>query len=109
MATRLTYTSGTRTPELDAAFERGLQAARGDLQAVEPSPRDAEHADAAAHDPLPHIVGGRARTNGEIFERADSSTCRIARATRWPAGTPNRVAGDERPRPAASASPVAVA
>ena len=92
MATRLTYTSGTRTPELDAAFERGLQAARDD-----------------AHDPLPHIVGGRARTNGEIFERADSSTCRIARATRWPAGTPNRVAGDERPRPAASASPVAVA
>ena len=56
MATRLTYTSGTRTPELDADFERGLQAARGD-----------------AHDPLPHIVGGRARTNGEIFERADPS------------------------------------
>ena len=42
MATRLTYTSGTRTPELDAAFERALQAARDD-----------------AHDPLPHIVGGR--------------------------------------------------
>ena len=44
MATRLTYTSGTRTPELDAEFERALAAARDD-----------------AHDPLPHVVGGRAR------------------------------------------------
>jgi 1-pyrroline-5-carboxylate dehydrogenase len=56
MATRLTYTSGTRTPELDAEFERVLAAARDD-----------------AHDPLPHLVGGRARTNGEVFERADPS------------------------------------
>src|SRR3954464_5173050 len=56
MATRLTYTSGTRTPELDAAFERALQTARDD-----------------AHDPLPHHVGGRSRTNGEVFERADPS------------------------------------
>src|SRR5689334_13526898 len=47
MATRLTYTSGTRTPELDAAFERCLEAARAD-----------------AHDPLPHVVGGSERTDG---------------------------------------------
>ena len=56
MATRLTYTSGTRTPELDAAFERALEAARKD-----------------AHHPLPHLLGGRARTNGEVFERMDPS------------------------------------
>jgi 1-pyrroline-5-carboxylate dehydrogenase len=56
MATRLTYTSGTRTPELDAAFERALETARED-----------------EHDALPHLVGGHARTNGEVFERHDPS------------------------------------
>jgi 1-pyrroline-5-carboxylate dehydrogenase len=56
MATRLTYTSGTRTPELDAAFERALETARED-----------------EHDPLAHLVGGHARTNGEVFERHDPS------------------------------------
>ena len=56
MATRLTYTSGTRTPELDAAFERCLEAARGD-----------------AHDPLPHVVGGAERGEGDAFAREDPS------------------------------------
>ena len=56
MATRLTYTSGTRTPELDAVFERALETARED-----------------EHDPLPHLVGGHPRTNGEVFERHDPS------------------------------------
>jgi 1-pyrroline-5-carboxylate dehydrogenase len=56
MATRLTYTSGTRTPEVDAAFERFLQAARED-----------------AHDPLPHAVGGAERTEGAPFAREDPS------------------------------------
>src|SRR4051812_14946903 len=56
MATRLTYTSGTRTPELDAAFERRLEAARGD-----------------AHDPLRHVIGGSERTDGAVFAREDPS------------------------------------
>jgi 1-pyrroline-5-carboxylate dehydrogenase len=56
MATRLTYTSGTRTPELDAAFERALRTARE-----------------VEHDPLPHLVGGHPRTGGEVFERHDPS------------------------------------
>src|SRR3954466_4169264 len=56
MATRLTYTSGTRTPELDAEFERCLAAAR-----------------AAAHDPLPHVVGGTERTDGAESAREDPS------------------------------------
>jgi hypothetical protein len=56
MATRLTYTSGTRTPELDAAFERALEAARSD-----------------AHMPLAHVVGGEERTDGAEFSRADPS------------------------------------
>jgi 1-pyrroline-5-carboxylate dehydrogenase len=56
MATRLTYTSGTRTPELDAAFERCLEAAR-----------------AGAHDPLPHVVGDTERTDGAVFAREDPS------------------------------------
>jgi delta 1-pyrroline-5-carboxylate dehydrogenase len=56
MATRLTYTSGTRTPELDAAFERALETARAD-----------------AHEPLPHVVGARERTDGAEFSREDPS------------------------------------
>jgi 1-pyrroline-5-carboxylate dehydrogenase len=56
MATRLTYTSGTRTPELDAAFERALEATRSD-----------------AHMPLAHVVGGEQRTDGAEFSRADPS------------------------------------
>ena len=54
--TRLTYTSGTRTPELDAAFERALEAARDD-----------------DHAPLPHLVGGTERTEGAEFVREDPS------------------------------------
>src|SRR3954452_23176249 len=56
MATRLTYTSGTRTPELDAAFEACLAAARED-----------------AHDPLPHLVAGAERTEGVELVREDPS------------------------------------
>ncbi|MEA2383075.1 MAG: hypothetical protein QOH72_3046 [Solirubrobacteraceae bacterium] len=56
MATRLTYTSGTRTPELDAAFERALEAARSDT-----------------HAPLPHVVGGEERSDGAEFSREDPS------------------------------------
>jgi 1-pyrroline-5-carboxylate dehydrogenase len=56
MATRLTYTSGTRTPELDAAFEACLAAARDE-----------------AHDPLPHLVAGGERTEGGELVREDPS------------------------------------
>jgi 1-pyrroline-5-carboxylate dehydrogenase len=56
MATRLTYTSGSRTPELDAAFEQRLEAARND-----------------AHAPLAHLVGGREVTGGPELVRHDPS------------------------------------
>ena len=56
MATRLTYTSGERTPELEAAFEAALADARAD-----------------AHEPLPHLVAGAASSAGDVFEREDPS------------------------------------
>jgi 1-pyrroline-5-carboxylate dehydrogenase len=56
MATRLTYTTGARSPELDLAFETALSAARE---------RDPE--------PLAHLVGGRDVAAGEPFAREDPS------------------------------------
>ena len=56
MATRLTYTTGSRNAELDRAFEMALAEARE---------REAE--------PLTHLVGGREVTAGEAFDREDAS------------------------------------
>jgi len=56
MATRLTYTTGTRSAELDRAFEAALAEARE---------RDAE--------PLAHLVAGREVTAGQPFAREDPS------------------------------------
>lgn len=56
MATRLTYTTGARSPELDRAFETALAEARE---------REPE--------PLAHLVGGRDVAAGEPFEREDPS------------------------------------
>jgi 1-pyrroline-5-carboxylate dehydrogenase len=56
MATRLTYTTGSRSPELDRAFETALAEARE---------RESE--------PLAHIVGGREVAAGEPFAREDPS------------------------------------
>lgn len=56
METRLTYTTGSRSAELDRAFETALAEARE---------RDPE--------PLPHLVGGRSVAAGETFEREDPS------------------------------------
>jgi 1-pyrroline-5-carboxylate dehydrogenase len=56
MATRLTYTTGSRSPELDEAFERELAAARE---------REPE--------PLVHLVAGRDVASGEQFDREDPS------------------------------------
>src|SRR5690242_1857227 len=56
MATRLTYTTGARSPELDRAFEAALAEARE---------REAE--------PLAHLVSGRDVTAGEAFAREDPS------------------------------------
>jgi 1-pyrroline-5-carboxylate dehydrogenase len=56
MATRLTYTTGSRSPELDHAFEAALAAARE---------REAE--------PLAHLVSGRDVAEGEPFAREDPS------------------------------------
>src|SRR4051794_41921820 len=56
MATRLTYTTGSRSAELDRAFEAALADARE---------RDAE--------PLAHLVGGRDVSAGDPFEREDPS------------------------------------
>lgn len=58
MATRLTYTTGTRSAELDHAFDAALAAARE---------REAE--------PLAHLVGGRDVEAGEAFAREDPSRC----------------------------------
>src|SRR3954454_6441049 len=52
MATRLTYTTGSRSAELDRAFEAALADARE---------RDAE--------PLAHLVGGRDVSAGEPLPR----------------------------------------
>src|SRR5205085_2315958 len=64
VATRLTYTTGTRSPDLDAEFEAALAAARGS----EPQP-------------LAHLVGGRDLELGPVFAREDPSH-RIRTATR---------------------------
>src|SRR3954447_308721 len=56
MATRLTYTTGSRSAELDRAFEAALADARE---------RDTE--------PLAHLVGGRDVSAGDRFEREDPS------------------------------------
>jgi 1-pyrroline-5-carboxylate dehydrogenase len=56
MATRLTYTTGARSAELDRAFEAALAEARG---------RDPE--------PLAHLVAGREVETGELFDREDPS------------------------------------
>jgi 1-pyrroline-5-carboxylate dehydrogenase len=56
MATRLTYTTGSRSPELDRAFEAAL------VEAREPDPA-----------PLTHLVGGHEVAAGEPFEREDPS------------------------------------
>jgi 1-pyrroline-5-carboxylate dehydrogenase len=56
MATRLTYTTGSRSAELDRAFEQALAEARE-----------------GAAEPLPHIVRGRDVSAGEVFEREDPS------------------------------------
>ena len=56
MATRLTYTTGARSPELDRAFEAALADARE---------REAE--------PLAHLVAGREVAAGEPFAREDPS------------------------------------
>ena len=56
MATRLTYTTGSRSAELDRAFEAAL-------------------ADARERDPetLAHLVGGHDVSTGVVFEREDPS------------------------------------
>ena len=54
MASRLTYTSGAIDPAAHAEFERYLEEAR----AVEKTP-------------WPHVIEGRLRDEGELFERVD--------------------------------------
>jgi 1-pyrroline-5-carboxylate dehydrogenase len=56
MATRLTYTTGSRSAELDRAFEAALAEAR-ELES----------------EPLAHLVAGRDVAAGESFEREDPS------------------------------------
>jgi 1-pyrroline-5-carboxylate dehydrogenase len=56
VAARLTYTSGARSAEQDAAFESALRDAR-----------------AADPDPWPHLVDGEERAQGAPFERRDPS------------------------------------
>jgi 1-pyrroline-5-carboxylate dehydrogenase len=53
MATRITYTSGAATPELDAEFEAALEAARR-----------------RQVDPLAHVVSGRGMDVGDACSRA---------------------------------------
>ena len=57
MATRLTYTTGARSAELDRAFEAALAEAR---ERGEP-------------EPLAHLVAGREVAAGESFAREDPS------------------------------------
>jgi 1-pyrroline-5-carboxylate dehydrogenase len=56
VSSRLTYTTGTRSPELDHAFETAL----ADVRAQEP-------------EPLAHLVGGHDVDAGEVFAREDPS------------------------------------
>jgi 1-pyrroline-5-carboxylate dehydrogenase len=51
--TAITYTTGAGDPALDEAFERALAAAR------------------AGAEPLPHLIAGEHRADGELFERRD--------------------------------------
>jgi 1-pyrroline-5-carboxylate dehydrogenase len=57
MSTRLTYTSGALGSDTDREFERRLSEAR-----------------AATPEPLPHLVAGEDRAEGEPFERIDPTT-----------------------------------
>jgi hypothetical protein len=56
MATRLTYTTGSRSPELDRAFETAL----AEVREREPKP-------------LAHLVAGRDAAVGDSFAREDPS------------------------------------
>ena len=56
MSTRLTYTSGDLGGDTDTAFEAALETARADEAA-----------------PRPHLIGGEAVAEGEVFERRDPS------------------------------------
>ena len=56
MSTRLTYTSGDLGADTDAAFETALETARTDEAA-----------------PRPHLIGGEAVAEGDVFERRDPS------------------------------------
>jgi 1-pyrroline-5-carboxylate dehydrogenase len=60
VATRLTYTSGSRTPELDAEFERELERVRSEVPP-----------------PVPHVVAGERRDDGPELTRDDPSTGRL--------------------------------
>ncbi|MGZ4333631.1 MAG: aldehyde dehydrogenase family protein [Gaiellaceae bacterium] len=74
MATRLTYTTGKRSPKLDRAFESALASVRAD----EPMP-------------LAHLVGGHDVDLGPVFSREDPSRRRYT-ASRAREGA-DRVAG----------------
>src|SRR5437899_1522957 len=56
METRLTYTTGSRSAELDRAFETAL----GEVRERDP-------------EPLAHLVAGRDVSAGETFDREDPS------------------------------------
>jgi 1-pyrroline-5-carboxylate dehydrogenase len=74
MAVRLTYTSGGLDSAAHAEFERRLRDAR-----------------ATTPEPWPHLIGGRSRHEGAVFERVDPS--RIDRvASRAHAAGPETVA-----------------
>jgi hypothetical protein len=65
MASRLTYTTGSRSAELDRAFEAALADARG---------REAEA--------LAHRVGGQDVSTGDLFERREDPSRREDVASR---------------------------
>ena len=73
MAVRLTYTSGGIDSAAHAEFERRLRDAR-----------------TAAPEPWPHLIGGRPRHEGAVFERVDPRTDRVA--SRAHAADPETVA-----------------
>src|SRR3954462_12461876 len=89
MATRLTYTSGTRTPELDAAFEACLAAAREDTR-----------------DPLPHLVAGGERPDGpELVREGPRRGRRPPRRPGPRRGGPDRRRWGREPRPRGAGRP----
>ena len=57
MSTRLTYTSGALGSDTDREFEQQLSAARAETP-----------------QPLPHLVAGEERVEGEPFDRIDPTT-----------------------------------